>query len=111
VPTTRATMAQFDVHPNPVMAARRAYPWVVVLQSAFANDSRDRIVAPLVPRASYPPMTGRLTPAVKVAGAEYVLMVPSLAGVAARDLGEPIGSLGESRVEILSAIDFLFFAI
>jgi toxin CcdB len=104
-------MAQFDVHPNPVTAARGAYPWVVVLQSALANASRDRIVAPLVPRASYPPMTGRLTPAVQIAGVEYVLIVPSLAGVAARDLGEPIGSLSASRIEILSAIDFLFFGI
>lgn len=104
-------MAQFDVHPNPITAARRAYPWVVVLQSAFANASRDRIVAPLVPRASYPQMTGRLTPAVHVAGVEYVLMVPSLAGVAARDLGEPNGSLGASRLEILAALDYLFFGI
>jgi hypothetical protein len=30
---------------------------------------------------------------------------------AARDLGEPIGSLGDSQIEILSAIDFLFFGI
>jgi toxin CcdB len=104
-------MAQFDVFQNPVTAARRAYPWVVVLQSDFANSSPERIVAPLVPRAAYPQIPGRLTPVVTVEGVDHILMTSSLAGVAARDLGPRIDTLGPSRLEILSAIDYLFFGV
>ena len=43
-------MAQFDVFVNPIVAARRAYPFVAVLQSDLADTGRDRIVAPLAPR-------------------------------------------------------------
>jgi toxin CcdB len=104
-------MAQFDVFENPVIAARRAYPWIVVLQSDLASASLERIVAPLVPRAAYPRVPGRLTPVVKVEGVDHILMTSSLAGIAARDLGPRIDTLGHSRLEILSAIDYLFFGV
>jgi toxin CcdB len=104
-------MAQFDVYANPITAARNAYPWVVGLQSELASAGPDRIVAPLVPRESYPPMTGRLTPLVRVQARGYVLLIPGLAGVAARDLSEPVASLIGSRIEILAAIDYLFFGV
>lgn len=73
-------MAQFDVHPNPIRAARAAYPWVAVMQSPFADASRERIVAPLVRRDAFP-------------------------------ASAPAGSLARHRVEILAAIDYLFFGI
>ncbi len=104
-------MAQFDVFANPITAARSAYPWIVGLQSELASASQDRIVAPLVPRESYPPTIGRLTPAVSVLARDFVLLIPSLAGVPTRDLGEPVASLIDSRVEILAAIDYLFFGV
>jgi hypothetical protein len=104
-------MAQFDVFQNPVTAARRAYPWVVILQSGFANASAERIVAPLVPRAAYPRNPGRLMPVVTVGGVDHIPMTSSLAGVAARDLGAPVDTLGHSRIAILSAIDYLFFGV
>ncbi len=104
-------MAQFDVHLNPIAAARRAYPKVVVLQSALANAGRDCIVAPLVPKAGYPRTPGRLTPLVILPDGEFVLMVPGLTGIAAADLGEPVASLDAARAEILAAIDYLFFGV
>jgi len=36
---------------------------------------------------------------------DFVLMIPSLTGIAAADLGEPVASLGAARTEILAAID------
>lgn len=104
-------MAQFDVHPNPVAAARRAYPYVVVLQSAIAAHGRDQIVAPLVPRAALAPVTGRLTPVIALDVGEFVALVPGLTNVRRSDLGVPITCLVQSRNELLAAIDYLFFGV
>jgi hypothetical protein len=62
-------MAQFDVFPNPIAIARRAYPFVVTLQSDFAQYARQQIVAPLVPVGSMPKVNSRLTPIVALDGA------------------------------------------
>jgi toxin CcdB len=104
-------MAQFDVFVNPIVATRRAYPLVVVLQSDFARDARDPIVAPLVPRQSMPTVAGRLTPIIAFHGAEHVALVPALMGIRSRDLAELRGSIAAARSELLGAIDYLFFGV
>lgn len=104
-------MAQFDVFSNPIAAARGAYPFVMVLQSDFAANARDQIVAPLVPRNAIASVTGRLTPAVHVNDAEFVALIPAMTSLRARDLGKPIASLVGARAEILAAIDYLFFGV
>ena len=109
VSTTRVTMTQFDVFVNPIAAARRAYPFVVVMRSDFARDALDPIVAPLIPRASIPKIAGRLTPIVAFEGSEHVVLVPALTGVRSRELAERRGSIASARSEILAAIDYLFF--
>jgi toxin CcdB len=102
---------QFDVHRNPVAAARRAYPWVVVLQSPLADAGRTRIVAPLVPRGALGVATGRLVPVVRVQGEEHAVLVTSLAAVPARDLGPVVESAVHARAELLAAVDLLFFGV
>jgi toxin CcdB len=103
---------QFDVHANPVTAARRAYPWVVELQSPLADAGRTRVVAPLVPRAALGSgTTGRLVPIVQVQGADHAVLVPSLASVPARDLGPAVESAVYARAELLAAVDLLFFGV
>jgi toxin CcdB len=104
-------MAQFDVFANPVPTARRAYPFVVVLQSDLAEGSRDRVVAPLAARQAMAPVAGRLTPVVRIGADEYVVLVPGLTTVSARDLLEAAGSLAEARSELLAAVDYLFLGV
>jgi toxin CcdB len=104
-------MSQFDVFDNPIVRARRAYPLVAVLQADLAETGRDRIVAPLVPRTRLSGTTGRLTPHVKVANVEYVLLVPSLTAMIADDLRELRGRLTGFRDEIVAALDYLFLGI
>ena len=106
-----AKMAQFDVFVNPVAAARRAYPFVVVLQSDFAQRARDPIVAPLAPSQSMPEIISRLTPFVALDGSKYMVLVPALVGVRTPDLAKPVGSLASARGELLTAIDYLFFGV
>jgi len=57
-------MAQFDVYLNPIPAARRAYPYVVAMQSDITLDVREQIVAPLAPHGSMLGVSGHLTPRV-----------------------------------------------
>jgi toxin CcdB len=104
-------MAQFDVFVNPVIAARPAYPYVVTLQSNFAEDFRERIVAPMAPRASMPAVSGRLTPVVDFNAGHYVVLMPAMTGVRARDLGAHRGSISAARGELLAALDYLFFGV
>ncbi len=104
-------MTQFDVHRNPIPAARRAYPYVVVLQSTLADAGRARIVAPLVPRRALGDLAGRLTPSVSINDAEYVVLVPSLTAIPAQALDAPVGSAQEQRPALLAAIDRLFFGV
>jgi hypothetical protein len=70
-------MRQFDVLDNPIPGARRAIPFVAILQSDLAETGRDRVVAPLAPRAAMPTLAGRLIPIVEVANQDYALLVPS----------------------------------
>lgn len=104
-------MAQFDVFVNPIPPARRAYPYVVVLQSELADTGSDRIVAPLVLRARLTGSVGRLTPCVRVGDVEHVLLVPKMTGIASGELRELRGQLVAHREEIVAALDYLFLGV
>ena len=53
-------MSQYGVFDNPIPQARRTFPFVAILQSELANTGT----------------VGRLTPVMKVANVEHVLLVP-----------------------------------
>lgn len=102
---------QFDVFTNPISRARRAYPFVAVLQADLADTGRERIVAPLVLRARLGGTVGRLTPHVEVDGSSHVLVVPAMTGVFADDLRDRRGELTRFRDEIVAALDYLFLGV
>lgn len=104
-------MAQFDVFVNPILQARRAYPYVAVWQSDLADTGRDRLVAPLVPRARFTPSAGRMTPQVRVGDVDHVLLAPRLAGMASGDLRELRGQLVAHREAIVAALDLPFLGV
>jgi toxin CcdB len=103
--------AQYDVLDNPVTRARKAFPFVAILQSDLADTGSDRIVAPLVPSARIPGLAGRLMPVVKVEGVDHALIVPRLAAVPAAELRAVKGSLSAYRNEIVAALDLLFLGV
>jgi toxin CcdB len=102
-------MMQFEGFRNPISAARRAYPYLLVLQADWISEVQERIVAPVVPRESTQVATVKLTPVVAIDGREYLVLVPALTAVRARDLRESIGSFASERDALLAAIDYLFF--
>ncbi|MBW4051093.1 MAG: plasmid maintenance protein CcdB [Proteobacteria bacterium] len=103
--------AQYDVVDNPVPRARKAFPFVAILQSDLADTGSDRIVAPLVPSAHIPGVVGRLMPIVTVAGVDCVLIVPRLMAVPAAELRTVRDSLSAYRNEIVAALDLLFLGV
>jgi toxin CcdB len=99
---------QFDVLDNPIPRARRALPFVAILQSDFADTGRERVVAPLAPRAALPTLAGRLIPTVAVENDDYALLIPSLAALPVTDLRHFVASLAHDRGRIMAALDYLF---
>jgi toxin CcdB len=104
-------VSQYGVFENPIPQARRAFPFVAILQSELADTGRDRIVAPLVPRTRMTGTVGRLTPVVKVANVEHVLLVPRMTAIAATDLRTIIDRLTAHRSDIVAALDYLFLGV
>jgi toxin CcdB len=104
-------VSQYDVFDNPIPPARRAFPFVAILQSELADTGRDRMVAPLVPRTRMAGTVGRLTPIVKVANVEHVLLVPRMTAISATDLRVVKDRLTAYRADIVAALDFLFLGI
>ena len=104
-------MAQFDVLVNPVGATRRAYPFVVMLQSDLTRDAHNQLVAPLVPYKSMSQIAGRLAPIIEFQGSKHVALVPAMMGIRSRNLTECCGSIASARSELLAAIDYLFFGV
>jgi toxin CcdB len=101
-------MRQFDVLENPVPRARRALPFVAILQSDLAETGPERVVAPLAPMAAMPRLAGRLLPIVEVNGQDYALLVPALTALRAANLRQVVANLAEERARILAALDYLF---
>ena len=104
-------MSQYDVFDNPIPQARRAFPFIAILQSEIVDTGRDRIVAPLVPRTRMSGTVGRLTPLVKVADVDHVLLVPRMTAIAATDLRAVKDRLTAYREDIVAALDFLFLGV
>ncbi len=103
--------AHYAVLDNTIPRARRAFPFVAILQADLADTGSDRIVAPLAPSAPMANLVGRLMPIVKVRGLEHVLIVPRLAAVPAVDLRAVKDSLSTYRNEIIAALDLLFLGV
>lgn len=100
--------AQFAVYANKNPASRRAYPYLVDLQSELLADVLStRLVAPIARAASIEQPIVGLTPVVSFQGADYVIDIPQMAAVIRKTLGAPVGSLAAYRSDLIRAIDRL----
>lgn len=97
-------MAQFDVHRTRTAAT---YPFVVDVQADIHAKLAVRLVAPMIARSRYTQPLTRLTPAVTVQGADYIVLIPLLASVSSASLGEIVGSLAPHRTALIAAVNLL----
>jgi toxin CcdB len=106
-----ATMAQFDVFVNPFATARRAYPFVVAMQSDFTINGAEQLFAPIASIDYGQSTSRRVMPVVALQGNNHVVVVPRLTVMRSRDLIEKVTSIATARTELLAAIDYLFFGV
>jgi toxin CcdB len=99
---------QFEVFANPLVRARSAYPYVVVLQADVAALGHERIVAFLAPHAQVGHISGRLMPVVTLDKRSFVVLMPSMTNIPVTALRKSIGNLQAYRESILDAIDATF---
>lgn len=102
---------QFDVFPNPLARARRAFPYVVVLQSDLSAIGKDRVVAFIAAREHVGKVAGRLMPVVDIRQREFVVMMPSITNVPLSELRGAIGNVAASRDRLVEALDWMFLGI
>ena len=74
----------------------------------MCHDLVTRVVAPLIPVKDFGKPLAYLTPVISVADQPYVVSIAEIAGVPLAALGPKIDSFSDSRLEIISALDFLF---
>ena len=105
-------MGQFSVHTNLNPASRAVYPFLLDVQSPLLDGLATRVVVPLAPMGSRrgAPLA-RLMPALRVDGADYVMLTPQLAGVSVKHLGYEVENLERNRLEIVAALDLLVSGI
>jgi toxin CcdB len=102
-------MARFDVYANPGRHADST-PYLLDVQSDLLDGLESCVVIPLRRRERFPavPLADRLTPTVRIEGAEYMLETPKMGAVPRRALGAPLLSLAAERARVTAAMDFLF---
>jgi toxin CcdB len=102
---------QHELFANPNARSRRAFPFVVVLQSDVA-DSDTRLIAPLAPHAG-PLASGssRALPLVNHDGGRYAIALPLIGTLPRNRLRDAAGSVAAYRDDITRALDWLLFGI
>lgn len=105
-------MSQFDVYANTNSATKKAYPYIVDLQSSLLDDLNTRIAAPLAPFNKLKKQDmKRLTPVIDLEGKTFILLIPQLSAIPASSLKSPIGTLAHMRTEIIDALDLAITGI
>ncbi len=96
-------MAQFDLYNNRGDNSE-LFPYLLDITHEINSLSQLRVVIPLCSDGHH---VTHLNPVFDVAGQELYLSTMDIAGVPAAMLGDVVGSLAESRTEIVDALDFL----
>jgi toxin CcdB len=82
------------------------------VQSDLLEPLNTRVVVPLSPvGAAGTRRMEALTPMLPVAGKDYVMVTPQLAGISVRELGIVVDIISSERPKIIAALDLLITGI
>ena len=105
-------MPQFAVYKNRNETTRGRFPLLLDVQSDLLEPLNTRVIVPLsLAAAAKARGMQALTPKLPVAGKEYVMITPQLAGISVRELGPIVDTLSSERAKIISALDLLITGI
>lgn len=105
-------MGQFTVYANNNAKTRRAFPYLLDIQSDLLDGLQTTVVIPLC-KASHvqDQIIAKLCPMVEITGEKFVAVSQQLAGIDRSQLGKEITNLAENRSQFIAAIDFLISGI
>ncbi len=103
---------QYDVYKNRNPASNQRFPFLLDVQAGLLEELDTRVVVPLAAEALFAGKTlTRLMPFVEIQDTQHVAVIPQLAGIARRELGDRVGNLGAAREEIIAALDLLLTGV
>lgn len=101
-------MAQFQVFANPNEATKKAFPYLLDVQSPLLDSLETRLVIPLAPATARPgSRIDELNPLLSVKGREMLVLTQQMAAIGRKDIGPFAGDAAAHRQAIVGAIDFL----
>lgn len=105
-------MRQFLVYENRNPASSKRYPYLLNVQSDLIEETKTRAAIPLYPaKPGRMPAMSSLSPIFELAGRQYILMTPLIAGVSIEIFGKDVADLSLQRAAILAALDLLISGI
>ncbi len=105
-------MSQFTVYANKNAKTRKAFPYLIDIQSDLLDGLQSTVVIPLCKASQLKDqIITKLCPMVEISGEKFVAMSQQLAGIDRSQLGKAMANLAESRSQFIAAIDFLISGI
>lgn len=105
-------MSQFTVYANKNAKTRKAFPYLIDIQSELLDGLQTTVVMPLCKASQLQDqIIAKLCPLVEINGEKLVAMSQQLAGMDRDQLGKEIANLAASRSQFIAAIDFLISGI
>ena len=105
-------MSQFTVYANKNAKTRRAFPYLMDIQSDLLEELQTTVVIPLCKASQLKDqIIAKLCPLVEISGEKYVAMSQQLAGIDRSQLGKEITNLAANHSQFIAAIDFLISGI
>ena len=104
-------MPQYTAYDNPNRATRKAYPYLLEIQSTLLDDLRTTVVIPLCPKTAVNGPISRLCPIVRISGKDFILLTQQIAAIDRNALGKAVADWSRYRAQIVAALDFLISGI
>jgi CcdB protein. len=101
-------MSQFSIHINTNTATKDNYPFLVDIQNQILDSMETRLVVPLMLLSKYKKeLIKELMPIIEINRKKYVVLIPLLASIHKKNLGQIVADIGSKRQEIIYGLDFL----
>lgn len=105
-------MAQFTVYENPNKSTKKAFPYLLDIQSNLLDELRTTVVIPLCATSlAKKAAITRLCPTFKIEGINFIALTQQIAGIDRSALGNEVCNLSQYRPEIIAALDFIISGI
>ena len=105
-------MTQFVVYENTNRTMKKAYPYLLDIQSNLLNELQTTVVIPLCPKSiTGTAVISKLCPILDIDNKEFVALTQQIAGIDRKVLGKKICDLSNYRSEVIAALDFIISGI